>query len=172
MTIGSIGSSFSGLGGLTPRLVAGAPSDSPLTLAASTDTTLRLAVRTDDGDTVTLTAHRSVDATLATYGPDGGFRFNGSSTSEIGITVEGELDRREVRDLRHLIHRIERVVASFLKGHEAAMTHQADRLTHLGSLESFQFEMDRSRTVSLTPGVTTPAPEPIEDPVAVPAATS
>jgi hypothetical protein len=164
--ISPIASSFTGLGGRAPRLDAAASSDAPFTLAASADTTMRLAVRTDDGDTVTLTAHRADEATLATYGPDGGVRFNGSATREIGITVDGELDARELRDLRHLMHRIERVVQSFLAGHEAAMTHQADRLTHLGSLDSFRFEMDRSRTVSLTAGATTPGPEPIEDPIA------
>lgn len=150
------------------RILVSRPALPPVTVAASTDSSIAFSVRTDDGDTVTIATHRSQDRSL-TYGPDGESSFIGASTRDVEMRLEGELDRRELRDLRHLMQRIERVVQSFFAGHEAAMSHQSAQLTrHLGSLDAFQLEIERSMAVSMTRGVGASDPPTIEDPIAAP----
>ncbi len=153
-----------------------APSIPASTLQVSSEAEIHLEIRTHDGDVVSLTAHAARSLSLERGAPDGGPRLIAHEDQDVQVHVEGQLDRRELHDVRRLLRSIERLMASFFGGHETRAEHQAQRIAerfdHLRSLSAFRVELERDRSLTMTSGVNAPTPEPSQDPVAEPLPTS
>ncbi len=114
---------------------------------------------TTEGDTVTLSLQSETDLTLATYsglvrGKDGSARVqldlaSVTTGNQVGIEVEGDLNREERADISRLIGSIARALRSFFSGHIRAAIHQIASLRSLGSVASFDLQASRTEEVSV-----------------------
>ena len=155
----------------TPSLVAGREvqvSDS-LRLAAVTESSRAITLNTKEGDTVTLSLERS---TVAVYGRDGRLSLNQSyaedtqgrqmaaerlaaetrewfgfeSQQAFTLTVDGDLSREEIRDIRKALHRIHSLMnRSF--GADAAAGGQRYGLSGLDTLAGVEVDIRQSMTI-------------------------
>ena len=140
-----------------------------LRLASVTERSQDITLRTREGDIVTLSMDQH---TAAVYGRDGRLSLNqhdaadaeGHQTSYQGLTgenhawlgiasgreatlsIEGDLSRQEVRDIRKALHRIHRLIGqSFGAGAEA--TPQRAGLAGLDTLDGIEVTIQQSRTL-------------------------
>src|SRR5262245_29369215 len=90
------------------------------TFQASTDTQSRLTIVTEDGDRVTLSSHATSEVAYADYrylGDQTAVRAQSltvGATSELSVSVEGDLSRDELHDIRRLVHDLDKVVRDAL----------------------------------------------------------
>ncbi len=130
-----------------------------LVATASQQSDASLRVVTDDGDVVTLSAHRESTATYTDYrrharGPGGSERqriqvFEASSQQSFSIEIEGTLDDEERADLEALIQRVATSFRRFEQGDDAGARSLLSGGGDLDSLESFSVEFERQQTVTV-----------------------
>jgi hypothetical protein len=144
-----------------PQLTAGAFRSSDLTrLNASTDTHTDLTVITAGGDRVTLSAESLLRASYAEvnyhstdqqsrldlHTTDSQVQF-GNSTE---VSVQGQLDQHEQADLQLLVGKLEKVVKQFLGGDVEGAVSQALQIGDLGTVASFQLNVQQSEQIAFT----------------------
>jgi hypothetical protein len=131
-------------------------------VAVSTDFTGRLSVTTAEGDKITLSADiesdfRAVNYTSHAVG-------NGTTTDieakyaeyslkqEFGVTVEGDLNDQEVKDLSKLFRKVANIFKKVLSGQDDAALAKASKLSgsfgDYSSLSGLDLNVDFERTVT------------------------
>ncbi len=125
-------------------------------LQASTSRNVELSVVTAEGDRVTLTASASSESTLADYRHLGGNTkySEHSSSRELTFSVEGDLSREELKDLKKVFSAFKKIIKKFFQGDLGGALHKADkgiaRFAKSDSLASFDLALDYQRSVSVT----------------------
>ena len=133
----------------------------------STDITLVTA----EGDTVTLSSSFEREVKFETYNSRGesASMLSKSSSSSFSLSIEGDLDRKELRDIRNAIRTIEKVNRTLMRGDLEKAAHQAEKLQRLDTIASLDAELLMTRQVTLetwTGQTSTQALEPPVEPVA------
>ena len=132
-------------------------------VAVSTDFSGRLSVTTAEGDKITLSADiesyfRAVNYKSHVEGDGGTVDVKGkyaeySLKQEFGVTVEGDLNEQEVKDLASLFRKVANIFKKYLSGQDdaalAKTTKLADRFEHYSSLSDLSLNIDLERSVTL-----------------------
>jgi hypothetical protein len=93
-----------------------------------------------------------------------------SKSSEFSMTVEGDLNREELKDIRKAIRSILKAERDILKGHDEGATERTAKLAELDQIASIDAKMEFRQTVSVTqmtvetPASATETPAVIDDP--------
>jgi hypothetical protein len=132
-------------------------------VAVSNDFTGRLSVTTAEGDTITLSADLESDFRAVNYKS----RVEGdgkavdvqakyaefSLKQEFGVTVEGDLNGQEVKDLEKLFRKVANIFKQYLNGHDdealAKTAKLAERFGRLSSLSGLDLNVDVERSVTV-----------------------
>jgi hypothetical protein len=131
-------------------------------IAVSNDFSGRLSVTTADGDKITLSANLESDFRAVNYksqvqgagtASDVNTRYaEYSLKQEFGVTVEGDLNEQEVKDLAKLFRRVANIFEKYLNGQdEAALAKTAqlvERFGRLSSLSDLDLNVDVERSVT------------------------
>lgn len=131
-------------------------------LALSNDLSGKLIVRTEEGDTITLTAEFDTDllavnlASQSTFGNSAGrteARYvDVSIRNSLDVAVEGNLNEQELKDLKILFNKISSIIHRFLKGEDEQELGKAAQLAHrfsnLSSLDGVEFNVEIERAVT------------------------
>ena len=131
-------------------------------VAISNDFSGRLSVTTAEGDTITLSANLESDFRAVSYKSQvegGGTTTNieaqyaeYSLKQEFGVTVEGDLNEQEVKDLTKLFRKVANIFEKYLNGQdEAALAKTAklvERFGRLSSLSGLDLNVDVERSVT------------------------
>jgi len=151
---------------------------SALTRVASTlQQNADVTIVTAEGDKVTLSSGSQAQVTYATYEElrymGGHFsQFRGENlglevSREHSILVDGDLNKKELRDIRKAIRTIEKMMRDFLSGHvdhAIGRAMKVSKLESISSLEaSLQFERSLSVDQQFTERVTSEPTESAED---------
>jgi hypothetical protein len=131
-------------------------------VAISNDFSGRLSVTTADGDKITLSANLESDFRAVNYKSQ--VEGDGTTTSveakyaeyslkqDFGVTVEGDLNEQEVKDLTKLFRRVANIFEKYLNGQdEAALAKTAklvERFGRLSSLSGLDLNVDVERSVT------------------------
>ncbi len=145
----------------SPDLIRSVPSPSEsftrLRVAAEFHAKASLTVRTNEGDTVTLSAGRAARADLSSIAYDRTGRSTApdlsaqlattelSTLDAVEAVVEGDLSERERDDLDALLTSIDDIAAAFFNGRIDQVFERALEIRDLGSLHSYRFEASYSR---------------------------
>ena len=143
-----------------PQLTAGTFRSSDLTrLNASSDTHTDLSVVTAGGDRITLSAESLLRASYAEvnnqstdqyhldfHATDSQLQFGNS----IEVSVQGQLDQQEQADVQLLVGKLEKVVKQFLGGDSAGALSKALQIGDLGTVASFELNVQQSAQIALT----------------------
>ena len=131
-------------------------------VAISNDFSGRLSVTTADGDKITLSANLESDFRAVSYKS----QVQGAGTTtdveakyaayslkqEFGVTVEGDLNEQEIKDLTKLFRRVANIFEKYLNGQdEAALAKTAklvERFGRLSSLSGLDLSVDVERSVT------------------------
>jgi hypothetical protein len=142
-----------------------------LSQSRSSDITLVTA----EGDTVTLSASQTMEMSFETYSSKGvagsaaGVSAEVRQSREFSLTIDGDLNREELKDIRKAIRTLVKAERDVLKGHEERATERTARLQDLDQLISIDARMEFRQAVSVTKAtVETPASEaqtPVELPL-------
>ncbi|HLQ76091.1 MAG TPA: hypothetical protein VK210_01985, partial [Terriglobia bacterium] len=155
--------------------------------AQSTD----IKIVTAEGDTVTLSANKTADLSYSTYNAHGSIDGKSVSvsamsaemhqTSAFSLTVDGDLNKEELKDIRRAIRIIEKSAHDVLTGHAdkaASRTAKLAKLDQLASIDAdveFQQEVSvmqassQSTSVPSSDSTDTPDPTPVSAPQPAPA---
>ncbi len=131
-------------------------------VAISNDLEGRLSVTTAEGDTITLTADLEYDYRAVKYAShvqtdnatvDVKAKYvEASLKREFGVTVEGDLNEQELKDLEKLFRKVSNIFQKFFSGQdEAALAKTArlvERFGNLSSLSSLDLSVDVERSVT------------------------
>lgn len=131
-------------------------------VAVSNDFTGRLSVTTAEGDTITLSAALESDFRAVNYKShvegDGktvdieAKYAEFSLKQEFGVTVEGDLNRQEIKDLEKLFRRVANIFEKYLNGQDDAALAKtaklAERFGRLSSLSGLDLNVDVERSVT------------------------
>lgn len=142
-----------------------------LRLAAVSEVSKDITLRTREGDTVTLSMDRE---TVAVYGRDARMTvdqqyavnadgdhfvqdrvaaetrewFGFEASQEISVTIEGDLSREEMRDIRKALRRIDRLIGkSFGPQTPGRQGHGPAGLSRLDTLAGIEVDIRQSRTI-------------------------
>lgn len=132
-------------------------------VAVSNDLSGRLSVTTAEGDTITLTADLEYDFRAVNYSSqvtgDGSTvdleaRYAESTLKkEFGVTIEGDLNGQELKDLEKLFRKVSNIFRSFFHGNDEAglakTAKLAERLEQLPSLSGLDLSVDVQRSVTV-----------------------
>jgi len=156
-------------------------------VAVSNDFSGRLSVTTAEGDKITLSADIESDFRVVNYKAhgegDGGTvdvqakYAEYSLKQEFGVTVEGDLNEQEVKDLASLFRKVANIFKKFLSGQDDAALAKTvklgDRFENYSSLSDMSLNIDLERSVTLFAAALTGevAGQP-STPAALPASTS
>jgi len=154
--------------------------------AQSTD----IKIVTAEGDTVTLSANKTADLSYSTYNAHGSIDGKSVSvsamsaemhqTSAFSLTVDGDLNKEELKDIRRAIRIIEKSAHDVLTGHAdkaASRTAKLAKLDQLASIDAdveFQQEVSvvqassQSTSVPSSDSTVTPDPTPVPAPPPAP----
>ena len=140
-------------------------------VAASKDLAGQLTVVTAEGDKVTLTANLSQDFRSVTY--SGGLQQDGTRvevkgqaseyalSQQLGLTLEGDLNAEETKDLTRLFRKVLNIFKQWFNGQdEAALTKTAKLAERFGTMSSLT-ELDL--TVDVTRSVTVAAAQVVAE---------
>jgi hypothetical protein len=172
---------------LNPQTSAGSSASVQATqVKVSQSQTADITIVTSEGDTVTLSSSKSAELSFATYNAQG--RVGDSSgtisgmsaelhrTSDFSITVDGDLNKEELKDIRSAIRTIQKAANDVLKGHEEKAAARTAKLADLDQIASIDADLEFNREVSVTQvsaqSNTTAVPESAEVPTPIPAPTS
>ncbi len=131
-------------------------------VAISNDLDGRLSVTTADGDKITLTADLEYDFRAVNYASklqaddatvDVKAKYvEASLKREFGVTVEGDLNEQELKDLEKLFRKVSNIFRKFFSGQdEEALAKTAklvERFGSLSSLSSLDLSVDVNRSVT------------------------
>lgn len=131
-------------------------------VAISNDFSGRLSVTTADGDKITLSANLESDFRAVSYkshAEGGGTTTDVESKyaayslkQEFGVTVEGDLNEQEIKDLTKLFRKVANIFEKYLNGQdEAALAKTAklvERFGRLSSLSGLDLNVDVERSVT------------------------
>ncbi|MBH0182704.1 MAG: hypothetical protein HP490_13785 [Nitrospira sp.] len=132
-------------------------------VAVSNDLSGRLSVTTAEGDTITLTADLEYDFRAVNYSShvtgDGSTvdleatYIESTLKKEFGVTVEGDLNKQELKDLEALFRKVSNIFRSFFSGNDEAglakTAKLADRLEQMPSLSGLDLNVDVQRSVTV-----------------------
>ena len=132
-------------------------------IAVSNELSGRLSVTTAEGDKITLTANLEAEFRAGVYQShseaDGtsvdvdAKTFAYSLKKEINVTVEGDLNEDEKKDLADLFRKVSKIFRKFFNGQDdaalAKTVRLADRFGSLSSLSSLDLNVDVQRSVSV-----------------------
>lgn len=132
-------------------------------VAASNDFTGRLSVTTAEGDTITLSADLESDFRAVNYkshvegnGKTVDFEAKYAEFSlkqEFGVTVEGNLNEQEVKDLEKLFRKVANIFKQYLNGYDDEALAKTGKLTErfgrLSSLSGLDLSVDVERSVTI-----------------------
>jgi hypothetical protein len=132
-------------------------------IAVSNDFSGRLSVTTAEGDKITLSANLESDFRAVNYksqvqgagtASDVNARYaEYSLKQEFGVTVEGDLNEQEVKDLARLFRKVSNIFEKYLNGQdEAALAKTAklvDRFGRLSSLSGLDLNVNVERSVTV-----------------------
>ena len=132
-------------------------------VAISNDFSGRLSVTTAEGDTITLSADLESDFRAVNYKAhvegDGGTvaveakYAEYSLKQEFGVTVEGDLNEQEVKDLAKLFRKVANIFKKYLSGQDdealAKTAKLAERFGRLSSLSGLDLSVDVERSVTV-----------------------
>ena len=132
-------------------------------VAVSNDFSGRLSVTTAEGDTITLSADlesdfRAVNYTSHTEGDGHVVDVRAKYTEyslkqEFGVTVEGDLNEQEVKDLEKLFRKVANIFKQYVSGQDeealAKTAKLAERFGHLSSLSGLDLSVDVERSVTI-----------------------
>lgn len=132
-------------------------------VAVSTDFSGRLSVTTAEGDKITISANLQSDFRAANYAAhatgdgqtvDVQAKYAESSLKqEFGVTVEGDLNGQEVKDLSQLFRKIANIFKKVLNGQDDAALAKTAKLAgsfgDYSSLSGLDLSVDFTRTVTL-----------------------
>jgi len=127
------------------------------------DFTGRLSVTTAEGDTITLSADLESDFRAVNYKShvegDGKTVYaeakyaEFSLKQEFGVTVEGDLNGQEVKDLEKLFRKVANIFKQYLNGQDdealAKTAKLAERFGKLSSLSDLELNVDVERSVTI-----------------------
>jgi hypothetical protein len=129
-------------------------------IKVSQSQTADITIVTAEGDTVTLSSSKSADLSVATYNAQG--QVGGSSgtisgtsaqlhrTNAFSITVDGDLNKEELKDIRTAIRTIQKAASDVLKGHEEKAAARTAKLSDLDQIASIDADLEFNREVSVT----------------------
>ncbi len=125
--------------------------------AVSGSRSLDLNLVTAEGDKVTLSmdtvasavyaAHGEVQADADTAAVSWGEFSGGQVEREVTLSVEGDLNRAERREIRKVISTINRMMNDFVEGRVKPMVNKASKLTGLENIVSLDLSMSYERIV-------------------------
>ncbi len=125
--------------------------------AISSSRSLDLDLVTEEGDKVTLSIDTQASAIYAAYGSvdmdDEGFsgewgEFSGGVFErEIELSVQGDLNKQERREIRKVIKTLNRMMNDFVEGRLNPMAAKAQKLQGLETIESLAVDMSFERQV-------------------------
>jgi hypothetical protein len=132
-------------------------------VAVSNDFSGRLSVTTAEGDTITLSADLESDFRAVNYKShvegagktvDVDARYaEYSLKQEFGVTVEGDLNEQEVKDLANLFRKVANIFQKYLNGQDDAALAKtaklAERFGTLSSLSGLDLSVDVERSVTV-----------------------
>ena len=132
-------------------------------VAVSNDLEGRLSVTTAEGDKITLSADleynfRAVNYASKVQTDDATVDVNAqyveaSLKREFGVTVEGNLNEQELKDLDTLFRKVSNIVRNFFSGHDepalAKTAHLSEQFGNLSSLSSLDLSVDVERSVTV-----------------------
>lgn len=132
-------------------------------VAISNDFSGRLSVTTAEGDTITLSADLESDFRAVNYKSQ--IESDGklvdvrakyaeySLKQEFGVTVEGDLNEQEVKDLEKLFRKVANIFRQYVSGQDeealARTVKLAERFGHLSSLSGLDLRVDVERSVTI-----------------------
>lgn len=129
-------------------------------IKVSQSQTADITIVTAEGDTVTLSSSKSAELSFATYNAQA--QVGGSSgtisgmstelhrTSDFSITVDGDLNKAELKDIRSAIRTIQKAANDVLKGHDEKAAARTTKLADLDQLASIDADLEFNREVSVT----------------------
>ncbi len=139
-------------------------SSATLQVQQSSDITLFTA----EGDKVTLSSASSFEASYATYSRQGvidgnAFQVDAEaySVSEafvFELSVEGDLNAEELKDIKKALQTIEKLTSDFFSGKTDKILDRAERITKLDSIASFEAVLQYSKSLSAQAAVNETAP--------------
>jgi len=126
--------------------------------AISNSQSLDLELMTKEGDKVTLSIDARVSALYAAFGEvrtDGDDELNaqwgelsaGRYEREVSLTVEGDLNKAERREIRKVIKTINKMMKNFVAGRLEPMMAKAGRLEGLHTIDNLEVSMAYERQV-------------------------
>ena len=132
-------------------------------VALSNDLAGRLSVTTAEGDKITLTANlesdfRSVNYTSHAEANGGTVDIEAkyaelSVRQEFGVTVEGDLNEQEVKDLAKLLQKVSNIFKKYFSGQDeealAKTAKLADRFGNFSSLAGLDLSVDVERSMTV-----------------------
>ncbi|HKO30544.1 MAG TPA: hypothetical protein VJU54_05365 [Nitrospiraceae bacterium] len=132
-------------------------------VAISNDFTGRLSVTTAEGDTITLSADLESEFRAANYKShtegdgktvDVQVKYaEYSLKQELGVTVEGDLNEQEIKDLEKLFRKVSNIFKQYLSGQDdealVKMAKLAERFGNLSSLSGLDLGVDVERSVTI-----------------------
>ncbi len=178
---------FSGASGDSPSTTGGTGN---VQAAAMTDVTVtnriksEITITTADGDTVALNAASLFEAGFTAYAQSGevnGSPYNISASSasvnisrEFSLSVEGELDGEEIRDIAKAIREVNKIMRRLLSGDTEHALKRVSKLYRLDSLAGIEAAIEAGQSVSVAEQVSrsavispasseTPPPETAEE---------
>jgi hypothetical protein len=126
---------------------------------ASDSRSLDLDLVTEEGDTVTLSLDARASAIYAAFGD---IEMDGDGLSaqwtemragqferELSLTVEGDLNRQELREIRRVIKTITEMMNQFVQGNLNSMAAGAGKLEGLETIDSLEVSMSYERQVAV-----------------------
>jgi len=148
-----------------PERVA-APGGVKGSLSQSQNTALTLV--TAEGDTVTLSSSFEREVKFETYNSEGeSSRMRSREWSKsVSLSIEGDLNREELRDIRKALRTIEKVNRTLMRGDVEKAAEQAEKLQRLDSIVSLDAELSITRQVTLETWSGEVPTQPVEPPPA------
>lgn len=141
-----------------------------ITKQKSTDITLF----TTEGDKVTISSNSQINAGYTTYNSIG--LMDGQTTEvqtqsfyfdkqyEFEMSVEGDLNKQELKDIRKAFRTIEKLTRDFLSGRMNRVLSRVAKIMNLGSISSLDVSLQYQRSVSIQQEsrvmIGAPVPEP------------
>jgi len=155
-------------------------------IKVSQSQTSDMTIVTAEGDTVTLSSGKTAELFLTTYNTQGHVGdssatiFGASTelhrTSAFSITVDGDLNKEEQKDIRSAIRTMQKAANDVRKGHEEKAEARTAKLSDLDQIAGIDADFEFNREVSVmqlsAQSDTTDAPESTEMPMTAPAPTS
>jgi len=122
--------------------------------------TADMTIVTAEGDTVTLSSSKSAELSFATYNAEGqvggaSVGFSGTSaelhrSSAFSLSVDGDLNKEELKDIRRAIRTIQKAANDALKGHDEKAASRTAKLASLDQIASIDADLEFNQEVSVT----------------------